>query len=57
MFYVKDKSFLYFPKTYNYEDSCELWEEDERLGGWLFGADGTRFTAVGAGSVPAVRCG
>lgn len=39
MFYVKDKSFLHFPKSYNYKDSCEVWEEDERLGGWLFGAD------------------
>lgn len=30
MFYVNDKSFLRLPESYNYEDSCELREEDER---------------------------
>lgn len=46
-----------FPAPYNYVDSCEQGEEDERLGEWLFGAEWTRFMAVGADSVPLVRCG
>lgn len=63
MFSTKNKSFLRFqigthsPASYNYEDSCEQREEDERSREWLFGAEQTRFTAVGAGSVPLVRCG
>lgn len=60
---MKSKSFLTFsnwysfPTSYNYEDSCEQREEDERLEDRLFAAKWTRFTVVGAGSGRLVRCG
>lgn len=53
-----DVSNCYLPSTSsNYEDSFEQRGEDERLGEWLFAAKLTHFTAVGAASVPLVRCG
>lgn len=48
--------YLRFPSS-NYEDSCEQRGEDERLGERLFAAEGTHFTAAGAGLVLLVRCG
>lgn len=45
------------PVSFNYEDSCEQREEDERLGEWLFAAKQSHFTVVGAGLVPLERCG